>query len=92
VVPRRGCPFAEHYLTAGAARRPGTAHRMVGKGRADSRTAGTISRLMDAGHVLAIPLPGTATPVTGAIVHRAGADFTQATCRPPSCSSPCRPA
>jgi len=76
-VLRRGYPFADHYVTAGAARRPGTAHRMAGKGWADSRMAGTISRLMDANHVLAVPLPGTATPVTGALVYRAGADFTE---------------
>ncbi|MFF5303579.1 response regulator transcription factor [Streptomyces sp. NPDC013161] len=76
-VLRRGYPFADHYAGAGAVRRPGTAHRMAGKGWARSRTAGTISRLMDADHVLAIPLPGTATPVTGCLVYRAGADFTE---------------
>nr|WSY57301.1 LuxR C-terminal-related transcriptional regulator [Streptomyces sp. NBC_00886] len=76
-VLRRGYPFADHYVTAGAVRRPGTAHRMAGKGWADSRTAGTINRLMAADHVLAIPLPGTATPVTGCMVYRAGADFTE---------------
>jgi DNA-binding NarL/FixJ family response regulator len=32
---------------------------------------------MDADHVLAIPLPGTTTPVTGCLVYRAGADFTE---------------
>ncbi|MEV6501848.1 helix-turn-helix transcriptional regulator [Streptomyces prunicolor] len=76
-VLRRGYPFADHYATAGAVRRPGTAHRMAGRGWARSRTAGTISRLMDADHVLAIPLPGTSTPVTGCLVYRAGADFTE---------------
>ncbi|MET7486642.1 LuxR C-terminal-related transcriptional regulator [Streptomyces sp. NPDC005538] len=76
-VLRRGYPFADHYVTAGAARRPGTARRMAGKGWADSRTACTISRLMDADHVLALPLPGTATPVTGCMVYRAGGDFTE---------------
>lgn len=76
-VLRRGYPFADHYATAGAVRRPGTAHRMAGRGWARSRTAGTISRLMDADHVLAIPLPGTTTPVTGCLVYRAGADFTE---------------
>ncbi|MFI6620915.1 response regulator transcription factor [Streptomyces sp. NPDC050528] len=76
-VLRRGYPFADHYARAGAVRRPGTAHRMAGKGWARSRTAGTISRLMDADHVLAIPLPGTTTPVTGCLVYRAGADFTE---------------
>ncbi|WP_405988594.1 response regulator transcription factor [Streptomyces sp. NBC_00986] len=76
-VLRRGYPFADHYARAGAVRRPGTAHRMAGKGWARSRTAGTISRLMDADHVLAIPLPGTSTPVTGCLVYRAGADFTE---------------
>ena len=76
-VLRRGYPFADHYAGAGAVRRPGTAHRMAGKGWARSRTAGTISRLMDADHVLAIPLPGTTTPVTGCLVYRAGADFTE---------------
>jgi DNA-binding CsgD family transcriptional regulator len=76
-VLRRGYPFADHYARVGAGRRPGTAHRMAGKGWARSRTAGTISRLMDADHVLAIPLPGTTTPVTGCLVYRAGADFTE---------------
>ncbi|WP_405847730.1 response regulator transcription factor [Streptomyces sp. NBC_01518] len=78
-VLRRGYPFADHYAGAGAGavRRPGTAHRMAGKGWARSRTAGTISRLMDADHVLAIPLPGTGTPVTGCLVYRAGADFSE---------------
>ncbi|MFJ5307142.1 response regulator transcription factor [Streptomyces sp. NPDC088350] len=76
-VLRRGYPFADHYATAGAVRLPGTAHRMAGRGWAHSRTAGTISRLMDADHVLAIPLPGTATPVTGCLVYRAGSDFTE---------------
>ena len=76
-VLRRGYPFADHYARAGAVRRPGTARRMAGKGWARSRTAGTISRLMDADHVLAIPLPGTTTPVTGCLVYRAGADFTE---------------
>ncbi|MFJ9246705.1 response regulator transcription factor [Streptomyces sp. NPDC101776] len=76
-VLRRGYPFADHYARAGAVRRPGTAHRMAGRGWTHSRTAGTISRLMDADHVLAIPLPGTTTPVTGCLVYRAGADFTE---------------
>jgi DNA-binding CsgD family transcriptional regulator len=76
-VLRRGYPFADHYFAAGAVRRPGTAHRMAGRGWVHSRTAGTISRLMDADHVLAIPLPGTTTPVTGCLVYRAGADFTE---------------
>ncbi|WP_405975977.1 LuxR C-terminal-related transcriptional regulator [Streptomyces sp. NBC_00988] len=76
-VLRRGYPFADHYAAAGAVRRPGTAHRMAGRGWARSRTAGTISRLMDADHVLAIPLPGTTTPVTGCLVYRGGADFTE---------------
>ncbi|WP_329348089.1 LuxR C-terminal-related transcriptional regulator [Streptomyces sp. NBC_01261] len=76
-VLRRGYPFADHYAVAGATRRPGTARRMAGRGWARSRTAGTISRLMDADHVLAIPLPGTATPVTGCLVYRAGGDFTE---------------
>ncbi|MCX4817397.1 LuxR C-terminal-related transcriptional regulator [Streptomyces sp. NBC_01239] len=76
-VLRRGYPFADHYATAGAARRPGTAHRMAGRGWVRSRTAGTVSRLLDADHVLAIPLPGTATPVTGCLVYRAGTDFTE---------------
>ena len=76
-VLRRGYPFADHYAAAGAVRRPGTARRMAGRGWARSRTAGTISRLMDADHVLAIPLPGTTTPVTGCLVYRAGVDFTE---------------
>ena len=76
-VLRRGYPFADHYATGGAVRRPGTAHRMAGRGWARSRTAGTISRLMDADHVLAVPLPGTTTPVTGCLVYRAGGDFTE---------------
>lgn len=76
-VLRRGYPFADHYVTAGAARLPGTARRMAGRGWADSRTAATISRLMGADHVLAIPLPGTATPITGCLVYRAGTDFSE---------------
>jgi len=75
-VLRGGYPFADHFM-AGAPRRPVTARRTAGDGWATSRTAHVIGRIMNADHALGIPLPGETLPITGCLVYRAGADFTE---------------
>jgi DNA-binding CsgD family transcriptional regulator len=72
---RAGYPFAEHYAD-GRDRLPVTAGRVVGPAWSASPTARLVGRAMDADHVLAIPLPGAAAPITGCLVYRSGTDFT----------------
>ncbi|MFE0519670.1 LuxR C-terminal-related transcriptional regulator [Streptomyces sp. NPDC058954] len=72
---REGYPFAPLY-TAGRDRTPLTARRAAGRAWSTSPTARLIGDLMDAHHVLAIPLPKAAGPVTGCMVYRSGRDFT----------------
>lgn len=72
---REGYPFAPLYA-AGPDRTPVSARRVAGRAWASSPTAELIGDLMDADHVLAIPLPGTSTPITGCMVYRSGTDFT----------------
>jgi DNA-binding CsgD family transcriptional regulator len=73
---REGYPFAQHYGT-GADRTPVTAHRAAGRAWSASPTADMLGRVMDADHVLGIPLPRPAAPVTGCLLYRPGADFTE---------------
>ncbi|GAA5020057.1 hypothetical protein GCM10023335_49360 [Streptomyces siamensis] len=72
---RAGYPFAQHYGT-GDDREPVTARRAAGRAWSASRTAGLLGEIMDLDHVLAIPLPRSKTPVTGCLIYRSGADFT----------------
>jgi DNA-binding CsgD family transcriptional regulator len=72
---RAGYPFADHYA-AGPDRTPVTARRGAGSAWPASATARLIRDVLDADHVLAIPLPGTTTPITGCMVYRSGGDFT----------------
>lgn len=72
---RTGFPFADHYAS-GPDRTPLTARRAVGPAWSASPTALLIGDVIDADHVLAIPLPRTTTPITGCMVYRSGADFT----------------
>ncbi|GAA3776074.1 hypothetical protein GCM10022403_008620 [Streptomyces coacervatus] len=72
---RTGYPFAHRYA-AGPDRTPLTARRAAGAAWSASPTARLIGDIMDAEHVLAIPLPGTTTPITGCMVYRSGTDFT----------------
>ncbi|MER5452883.1 LuxR C-terminal-related transcriptional regulator [Streptomyces sp. NPDC002766] len=72
---REGYPFAPLY-TAGRDRTPLTARRAAGRAWSSSPTARLIGGLMDADHVLAIPLPKATGPVTGCMVYRSGRDFT----------------
>ncbi|MFF4505853.1 LuxR C-terminal-related transcriptional regulator [Streptomyces sp. NPDC001401] len=72
---RAGFPFAHHYA-AGPDRTPLTARRTAGTAWSASPTARLIGDIMDADDVLAIPLPGTTTPITGCMVYRSGTDFT----------------
>jgi DNA-binding CsgD family transcriptional regulator len=72
---RAGYPFAHHYA-AGPDRAPLTARRTAGPAWSASPTARLIGDLMDADHVLAIPLPRTTTPITGCMIYRSGSDFT----------------
>jgi DNA-binding CsgD family transcriptional regulator len=73
---REGYPFARHYGT-GADRTPVTAHRAAGRAWSASPTADMLGRVMDADHVLAIPLPRPVAPVTGCLLYRPGTDFTE---------------
>ncbi|WP_030379132.1 MULTISPECIES: helix-turn-helix transcriptional regulator [unclassified Streptomyces] len=73
---REGYPFARHYGT-GADRTPVTARRAAGRAWSASPTADMLGRVMDADHVLAIPLPRPVAPVTGCLLYRPGADFTE---------------
>ncbi|MEV2213462.1 LuxR C-terminal-related transcriptional regulator [Streptomyces sp. NPDC050997] len=72
---RRGYPFAQHYAT-GPDRTPVTARRAAGNAWSASATARLIGDLMDADHVLGIPLPRSTAPITGCLVYRGGRDFT----------------
>ncbi|MGI5452569.1 LuxR C-terminal-related transcriptional regulator [Streptomyces sp. CA-249302] len=72
---REGYPFAPLYAT-GSDRTPVTARRAAGAAWTTSPTARLIDGLLAADHVLAIPLPGTAYPITGCLVYRSGTDFT----------------
>ncbi|MFE7174683.1 LuxR C-terminal-related transcriptional regulator [Streptomyces sp. NPDC057616] len=72
---RAGYPFARRYA-AGPDRTPLTARRTAGSAWSASPTARLIGEVLDADHVLAIPLPRTTTPITGCMVYRSGADFT----------------
>jgi len=72
---RAGYPFVARYA-AGTDRTPLTASRTAGRAWPVSPTARLIGDVMDADDVLAIPLPGTTTPITGCMVYRSGKDFT----------------
>ncbi|WP_443064746.1 LuxR C-terminal-related transcriptional regulator [Streptomyces sp. NBC_00588] len=72
---RAGFPFAEHYA-ARSDRTPLTARRAAGRAWPTSPTARLIGDVMDADHVLAIPLPRSTAPITGCMVYRSGEDFT----------------
>ncbi|MCD9875983.1 helix-turn-helix transcriptional regulator [Streptomyces guryensis] len=72
---RAGFPFAHHYAS-GPDRAPLTARRAAGAAWSASPTARLIGDMLDVDHVLAIPLPGTTTPITGCMVYRSGTDFT----------------
>ncbi|MGI5509377.1 LuxR C-terminal-related transcriptional regulator [Streptomyces sp. CA-106131] len=71
---RTGYPFAQHYATEHE-RAPVTARQVAGTRWPSSPTARLIGELMDVNHVLAIPLPGSSTPVTGCLIYRSGRDF-----------------
>jgi DNA-binding CsgD family transcriptional regulator len=72
---RAGYPFAQHY--AGRPdRAPVTAHRAAGPDWTGSATARLLDDALDVDHVLGVPLPGSSTPITGCLVYRSGADFT----------------
>ncbi|MFG2792473.1 LuxR C-terminal-related transcriptional regulator [Streptomyces sp. NPDC048419] len=72
---RAGYPFSHHYA-AGPDRTPLTARRSAGSAWSASPSARLIRDVLDADHVLAIPLPRTTTPITGCMVYRSGGDFT----------------
>ncbi|MFC3571851.1 LuxR C-terminal-related transcriptional regulator [Streptomyces yaanensis] len=72
---RAGYPFADHYAK-GYDRAPVTARRAAGPAWSASPTASLIGDIMDADHVLGIPLPQRATPITGCLIYRSGTDFT----------------
>ena len=72
---RAGFPFADRYA-GGRDRTPLTARGAAGAAWSTSPTARLIGDIMDADHVLAIPLPETTTPITGCMVYRSGGDFT----------------
>ncbi|MXM64308.1 HTH domain-containing protein [Streptomyces sp. HUCO-GS316] len=72
---RAGFPFARHYA-AGDDRTPVTARHAAGPGWSASPTARLIDEVIDADHVLAVPLPQSSAPITGCLVYRSGEDFT----------------
>ncbi|MFE5037890.1 response regulator transcription factor [Streptomyces sp. NPDC056683] len=74
-VLRSGYPFARHYA-AGPGRVPVTARRLAGRDWPVSETARVLGDGLDLNQVLALPLPGTVAPITGCLVYRSGADFT----------------
>ena len=74
-VLRSGYPFAHHYA-AGLGRAPVTARQLAGDAWKASKTAQVLGHALDLDQVLALPLPGTVTPITGCLVYRSGADFT----------------
>lgn len=53
-----------------------TARRAAGRVWSASPTARLIGDVIDADHVLALPLPRSTTPITGCMIYRSGADFT----------------
>ncbi|WP_367658022.1 hypothetical protein [Streptomyces sp. TG1A-8] len=73
---RAGYPFARHHA-ARPDRAPVTAHRAAGRDWPGSRTARLLGDVLDADHVLGVPLPDCGTPVTGCLVYRSGTDFTE---------------
>ncbi|MGY4978634.1 LuxR C-terminal-related transcriptional regulator [Streptomyces sp. 900105755] len=75
-VLRSGYPFARHYA-AGPGRVPVTARRLAGRAWPVSETARVLGDGLDLNQVLALPLPGTVAPITGCLVYRSGADFTE---------------
>jgi DNA-binding CsgD family transcriptional regulator len=75
-VLRAGYPFAGHY-SAVRNRTPVTARQVAGGAWSGSRTARLLGEALDARHVLGVPLPGSAAPVTGCLLHRSGTDFTE---------------
>ncbi|MEU8713202.1 LuxR C-terminal-related transcriptional regulator [Streptomyces sp. NPDC048663] len=75
-VLRSGYPFAPHYA-GGPGRSPVTAGRLAGGAWRASETARVLGRVLDLDQVLALPLPGTVAPITGCLVYRSGADFTE---------------
>lgn len=75
-VLRSGYPFARHYA-AGPGRVPVTARRLAGGAWTASETARVLGRALDLDQVLALPLPGTVAPITGCLIYRSGADFTE---------------
>jgi DNA-binding CsgD family transcriptional regulator len=74
-VLRSGYPFAHHYA-ADLGRIPATARQIAGRAWSVSETARVLGDSLDLDQVLALPLPGTVAPVTGCLVYRSGADFT----------------
>ncbi|MFG2958019.1 response regulator transcription factor [Streptomyces sp. NPDC048291] len=74
-VLRSGYPFAHHY-EAGLGRTPVTARRLAGRAWPVSETARVLGDSLDLDEVLALPLPGSVAPITGCLVYRSGADFT----------------
>ncbi|MEU6590679.1 LuxR C-terminal-related transcriptional regulator [Streptomyces sp. NPDC046881] len=72
---RAGYPFAGHY-GPGTDRTPVTARRAAGRTWPDSPTARLLREVLDVDHVLGVPLPGSAAPITGCLVYRSGTDFT----------------
>ncbi|WP_333772618.1 helix-turn-helix transcriptional regulator [Streptomyces sp. IBSBF 3136] len=72
---RAGYPFARHYA-ASTDRTPVSAHRAAGTDWPGSRTAQLLGDVLDVDHVLGVPLPGSAAPITGCLVYRSGTDFT----------------
>ncbi|WP_316768794.1 helix-turn-helix transcriptional regulator [Streptomyces sasae] len=74
-VLRSGYPFAHHYA-AGLGRTPATARQIAGGAWPVSETARVLGDALDLNQVLALPLPGTVAPITGCLVYRSGADFT----------------
>jgi DNA-binding CsgD family transcriptional regulator len=72
---RAGHPFSRHYAT-GPDRTPVTARQAAGPSWSGSATARLIGDFLGARHVLGIPLPRSAAPVTGCLVYRSGRDFT----------------
>ncbi|MEU9388052.1 LuxR C-terminal-related transcriptional regulator, partial [Streptomyces sp. NPDC048279] len=58
-------------------RAPVTARRLAGESWPASETARVLGRALDLDQVLALPLPGTVAPITGCLIYRSGADFTE---------------
>ncbi|MET8565066.1 LuxR C-terminal-related transcriptional regulator [Streptomyces flaveolus] len=71
---RAGYPLAGHYA-AGTDRTPVSARRAAGRTWPSTPTARLLREVLDVDHVLGVPLPGSAAPITGCLVYRAGTDF-----------------